>query len=107
MNAESCQNGAMGGIESVDVIQRAEPVFANIYGAQESIQPGWELIHKFLKTSTNTGCIQRETRGMRPYAGADYNLTLSHSRLRSPAFLPKRRRLPTNVSPIIRKWNNQ
>jgi hypothetical protein len=68
VNAESCQNGDMGGIESVDVIQRAEPVFANIYGAQESIQPGWESIPGLLKRSTNTGsgrmhcgCIQRET----------------------------------------------
>jgi hypothetical protein len=33
-------------------------------------------------------CVQRETWGMEPYAGADYDLTLSHSRLRRPAFQP-------------------
>jgi hypothetical protein len=32
------------------------------------------------------GCIQRETLGMIPYAGTDYNLTLSHSRLRRGMF---------------------
>jgi hypothetical protein len=35
---------------------------------------------------------------MRPYAGADYNITRTHSRLRSSAFHPQRRRMPTNVS---------
>jgi hypothetical protein len=34
------------------------------------------------------GCIQRETFGVGPYAGADYNLALSHSRIQSPASNP-------------------
>jgi hypothetical protein len=38
-----------------------------------------------------------------PYTGADYTLTLSHSLLRSPAFHPIERRIPTNVSPVIEK----
>ncbi len=44
---------------------------------------------------------------MGPFAGADYNLTLSHSRLRSPAFPPQRRRMAMNVSPIIQKTRQQ
>ncbi len=35
-----------------------------------------------LRTVWLRGCIQRETWG--PYAGADFDLTLSHSRLQSP-----------------------
>ncbi len=38
-----------GAIESVGVLQKEEHVFANIYGAQESIQPGWESIPGLLK----------------------------------------------------------
>jgi hypothetical protein len=34
------------------------------------------------KLCVASGCIQRETWGMGPCAGVDYNLTLSHSRLR-------------------------
>ncbi len=34
--------------------------------------------------------IQRETWGMGPYAGADFNLTLSHSRRLSQLSTPKR-----------------
>ena len=37
------------------VIFYTEPVIVNIYGAQESIPPGWESIPGLLKGSTNTG----------------------------------------------------
>ncbi len=37
-------------------------------------------------TSLFGACIQIETWDMGPYAGADYNLTLSHRQLRSSAF---------------------
>ncbi len=45
---------------------RSEPVFVNVYVAQESISPGWESIPGLLKRSTNTGsavtsCLQRES----------------------------------------------
>jgi hypothetical protein len=33
----------------------AEPVVVNVYGAQESIPPGWESIPGLLKRFTNTG----------------------------------------------------
>ncbi len=33
----------------------SEPVLVNVYGAQESIPPGWESIPGFLKKFTNTG----------------------------------------------------
>ncbi len=49
------------------VVQRDEPVFVNVYGAQESILPGWESIPGFLKRFANTGseCVlcKREERG--------------------------------------------
>jgi hypothetical protein len=35
------------------------------------------------------GCIQRETLGIEPYAGADYNLTLSHRWTPKSSFLPQ------------------
>jgi hypothetical protein len=37
------------------VIFLSELVFVNVYGAQESIPPGWESILGLLKRSTNTG----------------------------------------------------
>ncbi len=38
---------------------------------------------------TPWGCIQRETSGIGPYAGAEYDLIFSHCRLRNPAFYQK------------------
>jgi hypothetical protein len=35
-----------------------EPVFVNVYGAQESIPPSWDSIPGFLKRLTNTGSGQ-------------------------------------------------
>ncbi len=36
-------------------LSKAEPVFVNIYGAQESIPPGWESIPGLLKRFSNSG----------------------------------------------------
>jgi hypothetical protein len=39
----------------------AEPVFVNVYGAPESIPPGWESIPGLLKRFTNTGSDSSNT----------------------------------------------
>jgi hypothetical protein len=39
------------------------PVFVNVYGAQELIPPGWELIPGLHKRFTNTGSVERELLG--------------------------------------------
>ncbi len=46
------------------------------------------------------GCIQRETWDMGPSAGADCNLTLSHSRLRSRSFPPQLHRKRGGVGKV-------
>ncbi len=54
--------------------------------------------HSFLPYTSSLafwGCIQKRG-SMGPYAGADFNLTLSHGWLH---FTTQRRRMPTNVSP--------
>jgi hypothetical protein len=41
------------------------------------------------------------------HAEANYNLTLSQSQLRSPAFQPNDNECLRMFPPIIQKWNNQ
>jgi hypothetical protein len=53
-----------GGVED-----EAEPVFVNVYRAQESIPPGWESIPRLLKRFTNTGSgVSEEEVGSRVVA---------------------------------------
>ncbi len=40
---------------SASVDKRSEPEFVNVYGAQESIPPGWKSIFGLLKRFTNMG----------------------------------------------------
>ncbi len=44
-----------GGVGGLIFPVNAEPVFVNVYGAQESIPPGWESIPGPLKRFPNTG----------------------------------------------------
>jgi hypothetical protein len=44
-----------GGIKK----EKAEPIFVNVSGAQESIPPGWESIPGLLKRLTNSGLRKR------------------------------------------------
>jgi hypothetical protein len=41
----------------------SEPVFVNVYGAQELIKPGWESIPRLLNRFTNTGSRKVRTTG--------------------------------------------
>jgi hypothetical protein len=40
---------------SILKIKKPEPLFLNVYGAQESIPPGWESTPGLLQKFTNTG----------------------------------------------------
>jgi hypothetical protein len=54
------------------------------YKAQRPPRPPSDPTPQPHKKLYSRGFIQRDTLGTGPYARADYNLTLSHSRLRSP-----------------------
>jgi hypothetical protein len=58
----------------------------------------WPTVFSFVY-ALSRGCIQIETWGMGPYAVADYNFTLSHSRLRSQLSTP-----PTSTKGMGRGW---